>query len=234
MKRLAVSVLLVGLALTMWAEEIVLKDGTKVTGKILYITGDTFQVQTSYGEIKIPRAEIVSINFPENQPKDGSSGPSSAPVEESLKNDIYTNGTTGFQLTVPNGWRLAPEMRNSDIQSALKSADETQFLLVVPEKFAGTLATYQVLVETVGKKNLKDYETLEKSDVQIDGIKSLRAVWHAKNPQVGDTPMKGVNYTIPYEGRVVRLSFLTLEPFFPEAVPVFEKIAMSYKTVKQK
>ena len=35
------------------AEEIQLKDGTKVTGKLTGITNDTFQVKTAYGDIQV-------------------------------------------------------------------------------------------------------------------------------------------------------------------------------------
>ena len=51
------------------AEEIQLRDGTKITGKLTGITNDTFQVKTAYGDIQVPRAQVLSINFPENQPK---------------------------------------------------------------------------------------------------------------------------------------------------------------------
>ena len=47
------------------AEEIQLKDGTKVTGKLVSINGDSFQVKTAYGDIQVPRAQILSIEFPE-------------------------------------------------------------------------------------------------------------------------------------------------------------------------
>jgi hypothetical protein len=49
------------------AEEIQLKDATKVTGKLTGITNDTLQVKTAYGDIQVPRAQVISINFPENQ-----------------------------------------------------------------------------------------------------------------------------------------------------------------------
>ena len=48
------------------AEEIQLKDGTKVTGKIVGVSGETFQVKTAYGDINIPRSQVISITFPEN------------------------------------------------------------------------------------------------------------------------------------------------------------------------
>ena len=43
------------------AEQIQLKDGTKVTGKLVGITGDTLQIKTAYGEIQVPRAEVRSF-----------------------------------------------------------------------------------------------------------------------------------------------------------------------------
>lgn len=51
-------------------EEITLQDGTKITGKITEVTGDTFKVKTRDGEIQVPRDKIVSISFTEYQPKD--------------------------------------------------------------------------------------------------------------------------------------------------------------------
>ena len=43
--------------------------------------------------------------------------------------------------------------------------------------------------------------------------------------------MKSLVYILPYEGRMVRLTFITLESFFEEGLPIFEKIAASYKSI---
>ena len=139
-------------------EEIQLKDGTKITGKLTGITNDTFQVKTAYGDIQVPRAQIVSINFPENQPKtddETEESKAKAPIEESLKGNTYTNVTEKFQLKVPQGWQLAPELskQSADIAAALKSPDEIYFFFVTPEKYLGTLSTYKVLVETQYRKD---------------------------------------------------------------------------------
>jgi hypothetical protein len=40
-------------------------------------------------------------------------------------------------------------------------------------------------------------------------------------------------YFVPYDGRMVRLTFITLEPLFEESLPIFEKIALSYHSLKQ-
>jgi hypothetical protein len=101
---------------------------------------------------------------------------------------------------------------------------------MTPEKFAGTLATYEVLVETQYQTKFKDYQKLSQSDTEMDGRKGLKLIWHAKNPEASDASLKGLVYIIPYEGRMVRLTFLTLEPLFDGALPLFEKIAATYYT----
>lgn len=240
MNRTWRTVLLLALGLAvfsgaMCAEEIQLKDGTKVTGKVIGVNGDTFQIKTNYGEIQVPRSQILSITFTENQPaKEGGSAVTDVPaIDESLQGTAYVNRTGHFQVTVPKGWALAPELRaqSKDIVAALKSPDESKFFLVTPEKFEGTLATYKVLVETQSQAKFKDYEKLSESDVELDGRKGIKLVWHGKNTAANDAPLKAEVFIIPYDGRVVRLSFLTLEPLFDEALPSFESIAASYHAI---
>ena len=205
------------------AEELLLKDGTKITGKLIAVNDDTFQVKTAYGEIKVPRSDVVTISFPENQPKEAAM----PEVEESLSGTSYSNKTGAFRVTIPSGWELAPEMRKAaEVVAALKSADETLFFLVTPETFAGTLATYKVLAETQYKNKFSDYEKVSESDIEVDGHKGIRFVFQGKPDKT--TSMKCLVYMLPYDGKMVRLSFLTLEPLYNDAVPVFEKIAASY------
>jgi hypothetical protein len=216
------------------AEEIQLKDGTKITGKLIAITGDTFQVKTAYGDIQVPRAEVVSITFPENQVKKDSAGSKPRPpVDESLNGTTYKNRTANFQLTVPQGWVLAPELvaQSPDIVAGLKSPDEIYFVLVTPEKFSGTLSAYEGLVETQYQTNFKDYKKLSENPIQMDGRAGIRLIWHGKNTRANDVPLKALIYLLPYENRMVRLTFLTVEPVFDEGLPIFEKIAASYQTL---
>src|SRR4051812_40559644 len=51
------------------AADIALKDGSKVTGKIVGMSEKFFEVDSTYGHLQVPRQEIVSITFPENQEK---------------------------------------------------------------------------------------------------------------------------------------------------------------------
>jgi hypothetical protein len=223
------------LCLPLRAEEIQLKDGTKISGKLTGVSGDKFQVKTAYGDIQVPRDQVVSINFPENQPKkENAEGVQAAkpPIDESLDGTAYTNRTEKFQTKVPKGWQLAPELGNQpDIVAALKSPDEIYFFFVTPEKFTGTLGTYKVLVETQYQSKFKDYEKISESQVQLDGKSGIRLIWRGKNTAANDARMKSLVYIVPYENRMVRLTFLTLEPLFDEGLPVFEKIAASYQTI---
>lgn len=213
------------------AEEILLKDGTKVTGRLTGVSGDTFQVKTAYGDINVPRSEVVSITFPENAAKSAGKGDDSLPtVDEDLKGETYTNRSAGFQVTVPSGWKVAPELRSKDVIAALESQDETLFFMVTPEKFLGTLATYKVLTETQFKNNFDDYENTGETEAQLDGRKGVKLVFHGKS-KVNQSDLKFLVYILPYDGRVVRLSFFTLAPLFTDGVPVFEKIVASYHSV---
>ncbi|HSZ60896.1 MAG TPA: hypothetical protein VK828_03815 [Terriglobales bacterium] len=218
-----------------FAEEIQLKDGSKVTGKIIAVDGNIFQVKTAYGEIKVPRPEIVAIQFPENSAKkDGSSDEAASQVSELLDGTLYSNRTAHFQVTVPAGWVLAPELRQTkDVVAALKAPDQAHFFMVTPELYTGSLATYRVLAETQFQSKFDDYQKLSESDAKLDGRTGLRLVWKGKTR---DSNIKGIFlvYILPYDDRMVRLSFYTLEPLFDDAVPIFEKIATSYHSTSDK
>lgn len=222
-------------AASLSAEEIQLKNGNKIEGKLTGITGDIFQIKTAYGDIKVPRSDVLTITFPENQPPkkaDEKAESTVPPVDDSLEGTTYRNHTANFEATVPAGWTISPELRLSkDIVAALKSPDSTLFFLVTPEDFAGSLATYRVLVETQVQNKFKDYEKLAESEASLDGRTGTRVIFRARNAD-NNTMLKFMVYILPYEGRIVRLSFFTLEPLFNDAVPTFEKIAASYHTIK--
>lgn len=232
MHRLTLLVILLTFISALSAEEIHLKDGTKINGKIVAVKDDGFQIKTSYGEISVPRSQIVSINFPENQSKSDDVDTGPLAVDESLTANVYANRTGGFKMTVPPGWKIAPELRGSkDIVAALASADETVFLLVTPEKFAGPVATYKVLAETQYKSKFSDYQKLSETPAEIDGKSGLRLTFRGTS-SANNAALRFMVYIIPYEGRMVRLTFFTLEPLFEQATPVFEKIAPSYHTTE--
>lgn len=218
-----------------WAEEIQLQDGTKITGRVTGVTADTFQVKTDYGDIQVPRAKILSITFPENSPKKDADSKPLPTFDESVDGRKYTNRTAGFQLTIPDGWAFSSELRSqsSDIAAAFQSPDQIYFFFVTPEKFNGTPDTYEVLAETQYKMNFKDYEKVSQSTVKLDGVDGIRLVWRGKNTAAHDAQLRSLVYILPYQDRMVRLSFLTIEPLFDAGVPTFEKIAAAFHAIPQ-
>jgi hypothetical protein len=233
MRRLVrISVMAIFVSASIWAEEIQLKNGTKITGKLTGISGDNFQVKTAYGDMKVPRSDVVTITFPENQTSKTKADDAVASIDESLEGTTYINRTSNFEATVPADWVISPELRKtSDIVAALKSADATLFFLVTQETYAGKLSTYQVLVETEVQSKFKDYQKLAQSEIQLDGRNGTRIVFQATSRD-NNILFKFVVYILPYDGHMMRLTFFTLEPFFNEGIPTFEKIAASYHTVK--
>ncbi len=222
------------LHLSLAAEEIQLKDGTKITGKLVGVKEDTFQVKTAYGDINVPRAQVLTINFPENQPTPAAAEGSLPPIDEALDGASYVNRTASFQLTVPVGWKIAPELRASkDIAAALMSADETLFFMATPEKFAGTIATYKVLAEAQYKSKFSDYQKLSEAPAELDGQTSIRLIFHGTE-STSHSAMKFLVYIVPYDGRIVRLTFFTLEPLFDDGTAVFEKMAASYRSTNSR
>src|SRR5215472_655448 len=147
------------------AEEFVLKDGTKIQGRMVAVKGDKIEVETAYGKMQIRRSDILTINFPENggtAVSQSSADPGKArPVDESLTGTQYVNRTGHFTLTVPIEWKINPELRaGTDILAGLSSRDNMRFVVIEHETFAGSLESYKGLVEIASRRNVNDFEKL--------------------------------------------------------------------------
>jgi hypothetical protein len=219
------------------AEEIQLRDGSKVAGRMVSVNDNVFEVKTAYGVINVPRSEIVAIRFPENgadKKHPESPGADVPVVEESLNRATYVDRTAHFQVELPKGWILAPELRKSpDIVAALTSADKTLFFMVTPEAFAGSLSTYRVLTQTQFQTKFRDYQMLSESEARLDGRTGIGLVFQGKSPDNG-IEIKFLVCILPDDKPMVRLSFSTLPPLSDDAVPVFEGIAASYHLTSEK
>ena len=100
------------------AEEISLKDGTKIVGHMTAVSTDKIEVETSYGKVQLNRGDIVTISFPENS-RANQSAPAPAKLEapkidESLNGVQYINRTGKFVMTFPPDWVVSPEHRRTD------------------------------------------------------------------------------------------------------------------------
>jgi hypothetical protein len=239
MKRLLSLFLLLPVAgLPALAEEISLKDGTKIVGHMSGLTADKIEVETSYGKMQLKRSDIVSINFPENAPASAGTSPAAKEVtlniEESLRGTQYVNKTGKFTLAVPADWKISGKLpRTAPVVTGLSSHDDMRFLLVTQEEFSGSLESYKGLIEMKYQKTFGGYEALSESPVTIDGKSALLIMFRGISSKADNLPMQFLVAIIPSGTTYTRVVTWCVEPLFHETQPVFEKIVTSYHSTGQ-
>jgi hypothetical protein len=223
------------------AEEIVLKDGTKIVGHMTGVTADKIEVDSAYGKMTFKRTDIVAINFPENgaSPAPDASVKKDAPapnvnVEESLRGTQYVNKTGKFALILPSGWKIDPKLGHSQAMLAgLSSGDDMRFLTVTQEQFNASLEGYKGLLEFKYRKTFGGYEEVSQSTVTIDGKSALLISFRGTLPQAGLPPVQYLVAIIPSGATFTRVATWCAEPLFHETQPTFEKILSSFHYTEQ-
>ena len=217
------------------AEEISLKDGTKIVGHMTALSPDKVEVETAYGKMQLKRNDIVTINFPENNPN---SGPESAPaktdspkvVDESIQGARYLNKTGKFSLTLPQEWVINPDIRRApETLTVLSSRDKMRFLLVMQEEYPGSLDSYKDVTMLTARGNFSTFEETEESKVTIDG-KSALLVFYRGVPKKGGLPLAFVSAIMPSGNTYTKMTAWCVEPLFRDVQPTFEKILTSYRS----
>jgi len=218
------------------AEEISLKDGTKIVGHMTAVSPEKIEVETAYGKMQLKRSDIITINFPENSPN---SGAESAPaktdspkvVDESLQGARYLNKTGKFSLTLPQEWVINPDIRRApETLTVLSSRDKMRFLLVMQEEYPGSLDSYKELSMLNARGNLSSFEETEESKVTIDG-KSALLVFYRGAPKKGGFPLAFVSAIMVSGNTYTKMTAWCVEPLFHDMQPTFEKILTSYRGV---
>jgi len=220
------------------AEEIVLKDGTKIVGRMTSISGDTIAVETAYGKMSLKRGDILTIGFPENGSKGDASGEKGTQkdkvkIEDSLEGAQYINKTGDFSLSLPPNWKINQTLTDSsDAIAGLSSRDNMRYLLVVREDFSGSLESYKGISEIQAKKSLQEFEKLSESPITIDNRPGILMAYRGVSPAAGNLPIEFLTAIIPYGNTYYRITTWCIEPLFNESQPMFEKIIDSYHTTK--
>ena len=229
--------LLGGFAVSSLGEEFVLKDGSKILGRMVSVKGDSLEVQTQYGKVKLKRSDIVTINFPENQPAppaEAAPAPPEAPppVEHTLEGTTYTNRTGSFTLTLPEGWKISEEIRQQTPASlaGLVSGEESQFVLVVQERFPGSLRAYKETTELLLKENVPNYEKVDESELAIQGKPTVLISFKGLILQPRKIPIRYLVAIIDDDGIYTGIQIWCIEPLFDESRKTFEEIIFSYRT----
>jgi hypothetical protein len=239
-RNLPILLLFLAAALPATAEEIVLKDGTKIVGRMTGVIGDKIEVESAYGKMVFKRSDILTINFPENgaAPTADAAGKKDAlapavNVEESLRGTQYLNKTGKFALTLPSGWKIDPKLGHSQSMLAgLSSSDDMRFLTVTQEQFSASLEGYKGLLEFKYRKSFGAYEEISQSAVTIDGKSALIISFRGTLTQSG-IPVQYLVAIIPSGTTFTRVATWCAEPLFHETQPTFEKILSSFHYTDQ-
>jgi hypothetical protein len=217
------------------AEEILLKDGTKIIGHMSALQADKIEVETAYGKMQLKRADIITINFPENGAIAAPGTPAAKDValniEESLRGTQYVNKTGKFTLTVPPDWKIDPKLpRSAPIVTVLSSHDDMRFLTVTQEEYSGSLESYKGMLELKYRKIFGGYEELSTSSVKIDGKPALLVSFRGISTKADNLPVQFLVAIIPSGTTYTRVVTWCAEPLFHETQPMFEKILSSYRS----
>jgi hypothetical protein len=226
--------LFLAMSLPAAAEEILLKDGTKIVGHMSAVQADKIEVETAYGKMQLKRGDILAINFPENGSVAAPATPAArdaataSSIEESLRGTQYVNKTGKFTLTVPPDWKIDPKPRSAPIVTILSSHDDMRFLTVTQEEFSGSLESYKGLLELTYRKMFGGYEELSVSPVKIDGKPALLLSFRGISAKANNLPVQFLVAIIPSGTTYTRVATWCVEPLFHETQPMFERIVNSY------
>lgn len=225
------------------AEEIAMKDGTKIVGHMSAVSNDKVEVETTYGKLQLKRSDILTISFPENgagkapdatataATGTATAAKTEAPkIDESLQGARYLNKTGKFSLTVPQEWVINQEVRRApETLTVLSSRDKTRFLMVMQEDYPGSLESYKELTALSQRGKLSNYEELAVSNVTIDG-KAAMLVFYRGTTAKGSLPLAFASAIIESGNTYTKMTVWCVEPLFHDMQPAFEKMLMSYRS----
>jgi len=239
MRRVLVGTsLLLAATLPAIAEEIAMKDGTKIVGHMTSLSSDKIEVETAYGKMQLKRTDILTINFPENgappattTASTATAAPAKGPVvDDSLQGTQYLNRTAKFALTMPPDWKISSSISKAPATvAALSSKDDMRFIIVSREEYTGSLESYKGLAEINSRRNLQNYEELSATPVTIDGKQSLLLSYRGTLPKADNLPVQFMVAIIPSGNTYTRIAAWCVEPLFHETQPVFERVLTSYR-----
>ena len=200
-RRLALLALILLFAATpARAEEFILKDGTRIVGKIVGYEKDAFRVETSFGIAIIykdkierilmtpgssppaPKTEPAPRPLPPAEERTTRPEPTGPPVEV-VTGTAYTNETYGFRIFKPPTWRSYPQMvrPRTPLVAALGTPDESTLLLIGRESYNGTLEEYARGAERLLRQFYEDYRPQGERPTEVAGLHAIERDFTARD-----------------------------------------------------
>ena len=235
LRPFTICLLILTAALPALAEEIVLRDGTKIVGHMTGITSDKIEVETSYGKVQLNRGDIVTITFADNSSSkapDVAAAKQALPkMDETVIGTQYVNRTAKFSLTLPPEWVIDPNLRNSpSTLVGLSSKDKMRFAMVVQEDYPGSMDSYTELSMLGARRTLSNFEELAHSNVTIDGKPAILAFYRGALQKSNNLPVEFLSAFVQSGNTYTKITVWCIEPLFHDMQPAFEKMVTSYHT----
>ncbi|HET7106070.1 MAG TPA: hypothetical protein VFI38_04615 [Candidatus Acidoferrum sp.] len=235
LRSLAICLLFSAAALPALAEEIVLKDGTKIVGHMTGITSDKIEVETSYGKVQLNRVDIVTISFADTSsakaPEAASAKQPLPKMDEILTGTQYINRTGKFSLTLPPDWLIDPNLRNApSTLVGLSSKDKMRFAMVTQEEYPGSMDSYRELTMLGVRRTLSNFEELSRSNATIDGKPAILVFYRGNLQKTNNLPVEFLSAFLQSGNTYTKVTVWCIEPLFHDMQPAFEKIVASYRT----
>jgi len=185
------------------ADELKLRDGTKITGKIVGFEDDHFKVETPYGFALVRRDKVASITMTEEKKNAkptvpapapapaGSTSPSASPtssaspassapsppprIREEVEGTTYTNHVYGFRLYKPPSWQVIEGAHRTlpNAVVAMGTSDETTLLVVGREPVRGSLESQASATERRLSEIYENYRSLGDEKTTVAGQPAL-------------------------------------------------------------
>ena len=197
-------ILLLAAAATVDADELRLKDGTKIVGNIVGFEGDSFKVETSYGFALVKKDKVVSIivseakapsppppartNPPPIAPA-ASTAPAKAqpaakvieaPMREEVEGTRYTNLTYGFRLYKPPSWSVIEGARKTLPTAivAMATGDQTTLFIVGREPLQRTIEQHAAATERNLREVYENYRAEGERRTTVAGLPAIQKRFH--------------------------------------------------------
>jgi hypothetical protein len=206
-------------------------------------------MQTGPFVILVSTVGMISLCFPSvvrSQNKAESPSPQaevgkSAPkniVNQTLSGTLYTNGVTGFTLTVPEGWKANDSLVEPRLGvGALTAPNDEANLMIQLDLTSDSPKTFIKKVEAQGTSIFPGYHKVSESKVNVAGkdceVLTLKYIQHRTvTGATVEISMISRLVLVPKEYGFLVFDFVTLESLFDKELPTFDKIISSYRSIR--
>lgn len=237
---------LVCLSGTARAEEITLKDGQKIVGKIVGYEKDMFRVETTYGIALIRKDKVVSIQVSNPEAGKASAKPEKSPpttdapavshpldvplpahLQEHIDGTTYTNDTFQFSLFKPPDWKIyegVPKETGSGIM-AMGTEDEQTLLFVDRQEWSGAPDLSSDQVEAKLHQTYQEYRKISEEPFECDGQSAIRRTFTGI---LDGDEWHGVAVHVAHGNTVFGIIGLTSAETFEFQQAIFSKIIKTF------